>query len=491
MSALPLPAAQHGAHAFAQVAWTVCQAEWRALRRSSVAVTAAVLLVVLTLAATLVSWDQMRAVDAERAHLQHEADEQWNAQPDRHPHRVVHYGHYIFRPLSPLAFFDFGVDPYTGHTLYLEGHRQNSANFSDAGQSSVLLRFGQLTPAFVVQTLSPLVIAFLAFGSVARERERGQLRLLIAQGLPGGALLAGKLASHAVVALLLAGPALAALAVIAIADPAVRAHAAWMMAGYAAYVVIWALAAVLVSAATPRARDALLALVGCWIVTVILLPRAMPDLAAAQVPRPTRIETEVAIHQELAALGDSHNPDDPHFKEFRRRILAKYGVGRVEDLPVNYGGLLIEEGERLTSALFVRHMHEEFERQRQQAAIVAAAQFISPVLALRGLSNALAGTDRASHEHFLLEGEAYRYRMIQALNGLHVSEVRYQGDRDQRISKSLFQRVPRFAHEPIGLATVVERHVSPALAVFALWLAVLVGGAWWLARRLERGALSR
>jgi len=488
MSATTLQPARHGPGSLAQVAWAVCREEWRALRRSAVAVTAAVLLLVLTVAATFVSRDQMRAVDAERAHLQHEADEQWNAQPDRHPHRVVHYGHYIFRPLSPLAFFDFGVDPYTGHTLYLEGHRQNSANFSDAGQSSVLLRFGQLTPAFVVQTLTPLVIAFLAFGSVARERERGQVRLLIAQGLPGSALLAGKLASHAAVALLLAAPALAALAAIGLADASVRLHAAWMMAGYAAYVVIWALAAVLISAAMPRARDALLALVGCWIVTVILLPRVMPDVAAALVPRPTRIETEVAIHQELAAFGDSHNPDDPHYAQFRRKVLAKYGVGRVEDLPVNYGGLVIEEGERLTSALFVRHMHEEFERQQEQAAIVAAAQFISPVLALRRLSNALAGTDRASHERFLLEGEAYRYRMVQALNGLHVNQVRYQDDRDQRISKSFFQHLPRFRHEAIPLATIVERHVSPALAVFALWLTVLVGGAWWLARRLERGA---
>jgi ABC-2 type transport system permease protein len=476
---------------FLRVAWAVCREEWRALWRSAVAVTAGTLLLVLTVAATLVSWESMRAVEAERAHLQHEADEQWNAQPDRHPHRVVHYGHYIFRPLSPLAFFDFGVDPYTGHTLFLEGHRQNSANFSDAGQSSVLLRFGQLTPAFVVQTLTPLVIVFLAFGSVARERERGQVRLLIAQGLPGSALLAGKLASHAAVALLLVAPALAALALIGIADPSVGPHAAWMAGGYVVYVVVWALAAVLVSAATPRARDALLVLVGAWIVTVILLPRVMPDVATAQVPRPTRIETEVAIHKELAAFGDSHNPDDPHYKEFRRKVLAKYGVSRIEDLPVNYGGLVIEEGERLTSALFVRHMHEEFERQQEQAAIVAAAQFVSPVLALRRLSNALAGTDRASHERFLLEGEAYRYRMIQALNALHVSEVRYQDDRDQRISKSFFQRLPRFVHEPIGLPTVVEQHVRPALAVFALWLAVLVGGAWWLARRLERGALGR
>ncbi|MEX6775102.1 ABC transporter permease subunit, partial [Pseudomonas aeruginosa] len=92
-------------------------------------------------------------------------------------------------PLSPLAFVDFGVDSFTGNTIFLEGHRQNSANFSEARQSSLLLRFGQLTPAFVLQALAPLLLIFLAFTSVARERERGTLRLLLAQGVSGPQLL--------------------------------------------------------------------------------------------------------------------------------------------------------------------------------------------------------------------------------------------------------------------------------------------------------------
>ncbi|MDT1823515.1 ABC transporter permease, partial [Acinetobacter baumannii] len=76
---------------------------------------------------------------------QAEANQEFEAQPDRHPHRVVHYGHFLFSPLNPLAAFDPGIDGYTGNTLYLEGHRQNSANFGDVRQHSLLLRFGQLT----------------------------------------------------------------------------------------------------------------------------------------------------------------------------------------------------------------------------------------------------------------------------------------------------------------------------------------------------------
>ena len=473
---------------FRQVLPAIARSEWRAMLRNRVAVAAGILMLALTLAAILVSHERVQAVDAERARFQGTADEQWRDQPDRHPHRVVHYGHYVFRPLSPLAFFDFGVDPFTGNTLFLEGHRQNSANFSDAVQSSVLLRFGQLTPAFVLQVLTPLLIVFLAFGSVARERERGQLRLQIVQGIPGAALLLGKLAAHAGVALLLGAPAFMALAAIALLHPAVAPQALTMLLGYALYLLLWVVAAVLVSATLPRARDALLALVAGWIVTAILLPRVMPDFAADDVGRPGRIETEVAIHERLAAIGDSHDPDDPYFNAFRARTLEKYGVQRVEELPVNYGGLLMAEGERLTSELFDEFTRADFARQREENAIVHSASLFSPVIALRRMSTALAGTNLDSHARFLVEGEKYRYAFVQALNGLHANVVSPQGAGDERIDKHHWDDTPRFGYPPAPYAEVAARHAWPAFALLGGWLLALLGAAYPIAKRLERKA---
>ncbi len=461
-------------------------AEWRSVLRNRVALTAGLLMLALTLAASLVSFEQMQAVSRERAALQQTSDTQWDNQPARHPHRVVHYGHYVFKPLGPLAFFDFGVDPYAGHTLYLEGHRQNSANFSAASQSSVLLRFGQLTPAFVLQVLTPLLIVFIAFSSVAREREQGQLRLLMSQGAPGGAVVAGKLAAHATVALLCAAPAFLALAAIGARQPAYGIHAALVACGYAAYLLLWSGLAVLVSAVSKRSRNALLTLVVVWIGTVVVMPRVMADVAARSIERPTRIETEGAIAKRLAALGDSHNPDDPHFAAFRASVLARFKVSRVEDLPVNYGGLVIAEGERLTSRLFEQTMREDFARQGRQAGVVDAAAIISPVLALRRLSTTLAVTDGASHAHFLLEAERYRYALIQALNKLHTEKVAYHNDRDQRLDSAHWKHMPRFGWQADDTATLVRRGMTPAVLVFALWIVLLGAAALLVARKLER-----
>lgn len=480
-----------GAHAPARLRHAltaIAVGEWRAMLRNRVALAAGILMLALTLAAILVSHERLAAVNAERARFQATADQQWHDQPDRHPHRVVHYGHYVFRPLSPLAFFDFGVDLFTGNTLFLEGHRQNSANFSDAAQSSVLLRFGQLTPAFVLQVLTPLLIVFLAFGSVARERERGQLRLQIVQGIPGSTLLLGKLAAHGAVALLLAAPAFIALVSIALLHGEVAAQALTMLAGYALYLLTWVGAAVLVSSALPRARDALLALVAGWIVTAILLPRVMPDFAAGAVERPSRIETEVAIHERLAAIGDSHDPNDPYFNAFRARTLIKYGVQKVEDLPVNYGGLLMQEGERLTSALFDEFMQADFARQREESAIVYASSVFSPVIALRRMSSALAGTHLDSHARFLDEGEKYRYRFVQALNGLHANVVSPTGAGDERIDRHHWQDRKAFGYPPTPYTEVAARHAWPAFAVLVGWLLALAGIGRVVARRLERNA---
>ncbi|MDT1893904.1 ABC transporter permease subunit, partial [Acinetobacter baumannii] len=70
--------------------------------------------------------------------------------------------------------------------------RQNSANFGDVRQHSLLLRFGQLTPAFVLQVLAPLLLVFFGHAGVARERESGTLRILLAQGVRSRQLVLGK-----------------------------------------------------------------------------------------------------------------------------------------------------------------------------------------------------------------------------------------------------------------------------------------------------------
>lgn len=289
----------------------IAREEWRFLLRDRVAVFGLALLTVLTLVAALNAWEHQRNANSERARYQAQANHEFEAQPDRHPHRVTHYGHFLFRPLNPLAAFDPGIDGYTGNTLFLEAHRQNSANFGDVRQSSLLLRFGQLTPAFVLQVLAPLLLVFVGHAGVARERESGTLRVLLAQGVSSRQLVLGKLMALSGFAGLMLLPALLALSWLAISGQTAWAMALLLAAGYAAWVLLWSLAVVLVSSVFARGRDALLALLAVWTMWVILLPRWMPEVVSTAMPLPTRFENQINVEREYQALGDAHNPDDP------------------------------------------------------------------------------------------------------------------------------------------------------------------------------------
>jgi ABC-2 type transport system permease protein len=466
----------------------IAREEWRLLRRDRVAVLGLALLLLLTAVAAFTSWEQRRATDAERTRHQAQVDHEFEAQPDRHPHRMVHYGHFVFRPLNPLAAFDPGVDAYTGHTLFLEGHRQNSANFGDVRQSSLLLRFGQLTPAFVLQVLAPLLLIFVGHAALARERESGTLRVLLAQGVRPRQIVAGKLLALSGVAAAALLPALLALLWIGAATPAPASLALVLAAGYAIWLLIWVAGIAGLSACFARGRDALVALLALWAVSVVLVPRLTPELAASALALPTRFETDIAVARDLAALGDSHNPDDPYFAGFRQKVLAQYGVSRIEDLPVNYKGLLGMEGERLTSALFDRYADANFDRQAAQLRRVDTFALLSPVIALRRLSMAAAGTDLHNHRRFVEQAEHHRYRLVQALNRLQAEKLSLAGDRssrDSRISHAHWHGVADFRYEPAPPGEALHR-AAPAAGVLLLWVGVLAGLLVVATRRLGR-----
>ncbi|MDG6077715.1 DUF3526 domain-containing protein [Erythrobacter litoralis] len=459
----------------------IARDELRLMARNRVAVIAFVLLVLLTLVAVASAWSHQRNIAELRERNAHAAESAFDRQPDRHPHRVVHAGHFIFRPLGPLAAFDPGVDAFTGNSMFLEGHRQNTANFGDVRQSSLLVRFGLLTPAFVLQVVAPLLLIFLGYGVLARERERGTLRVLLLQGAGRGEVVGGKLLAVGTVAMLAGLPAMIGFALIAGQPGALVLPMLTIAGGYLLYLALWVLLIVLVSALVRRSLDALLALLALWVVTVVLLPRLAPDVAGAAVPLDNRLQTDVAIARDLRAMGDSHDPDDPYFDEFKQSVLERYDVGTVEELPVNYQGLLAMEGEQMTSKLFDQYADKSYNAQERQNWMVEWLGVLSPAISVRSVSMAAAGTDFAGHRRFLDQAEAYRYELVQQLNRLQAEAVSYAddiaedpgADDRRRVAAANWAKMPDFGFRPATSAELARAAV-PGLLMLVGWL-VLAG----------------
>jgi ABC-2 type transport system permease protein len=474
----------------------IAAAEWRCWQRSRLAMGAVALLAVLLLATTALSTLRLQAEAAERAHHQGQAEAAFRAQPDRHPHRMVHYGHYVFRTPAPLALFDPGLDAVTGQSLFLEGHRQNTAAFAGAAASADLGGLGSLSPAWVYQVLAPLLLVLLGHGALVREREAGTLATLLAQGLGGRPLLAGKaLALAAAVAVLLLP--LAAAAGIAVAQGESPAAAGALLVLYGAYLLLWAWLALVASALWRQRGAVLAALASLWIALTLVLPAlAVSATAAAGTGgvQAGKIETDLAMLKELRRLGDGHNANDPAFARLRAELLAQHGVQRVEDLPLNLRGVVAEHSERqLTETLNAWAQRQQLGEQRL-AERLARHGWFTPVLALAGASRAVAGTDLRHHHRFLQEAEALRYGFVQGLNRVHAQQLAYADDirrssdpeaeRRTRVAASTWQLLDRFRFEPDAAAARIAQAAPQGLMLLP-WLVGLLAALAVLGRRLQ------
>jgi ABC-2 type transport system permease protein len=460
----------------------IAGAEWRHWLRSRLAWGGAVLLAGLLITTTVLTTLRTHSEATQRAHHQAEAEAAFLSQPARHPHRMVHYGHYVFRTPAPLALFDPGLDPVTGQSIFLEGHRQNTAMFAASGTSADLGALSWLSPALVYQLFGPLLVILLGHGLVVREREAATLATLLAQGIPGRVLLAGKalaLLSFVVVALVPLGLS-AGIAVHAGDSPLA---AAALVAAYLLYLVIWGALALLASALLAHRSAVLATLATLWIALTLVLPAVATSGAANAVPIASKLETDLAMLADLRKLGDGHNANDPAFARLRSDLLAKHGVQRVEDLPVNLRGVVAQVGEQRLTETLNTYAQARMAAETRQAAALAAHGWFTPMLAVAEASRAVAGTDLAHHHRFLQEAEALRYEFVQGLNKVHAEKLTYSDDvrrsgdasaeERTRVDAANWQLLGRFVFAPDAAGSRIAR-AQPQWLMLCVWFTILI-----------------
>jgi ABC-2 type transport system permease protein len=273
---------------------------------------------------------------------------------------------------------------------------------------------------------------------------------LLAQGVTWRELIAGKTLGVAAMALCVTAPgALLLLIWQAMASHDFSQDTWWrglgLIAGYSLYLLICAAFTVLVSAWQQTSRGALTSLILLWIVFCVVIPRGAQTLGAALAPAPAKAEFDARLENELARTGDSHNPDDPHFAALKAETLKKHNVSAVKDLPFNYGAFVMLEAEKISSDIFRKQYGDLLDTFRRQNQFSEWAALINPYLAMRALSMALAGSDVAHYAEFQWQAESFRYEMVQKLNQLHMDEIKFENDRNQRMSHERWQDFPAFA----------------------------------------------
>ena len=448
----------------------VAAKDWLEFRRDRRLLLMAVLVTLLALAAVATAWVQITAYEADRRAVAAQDRQTWDGQGVRNPHSAAHFGFWAMRPLGPMALLDPGITPHAGAMVWMEAHNRNPAQARPVDDLATGLDLGSFSAAWVLQLLMPLLIFVIGAGMVAREREAGTLRLMLASGAALPRLLPAKAGALGRIALLLAVPLLAAAAaaVLLAGVPDLAALGLWLLV-HGLWFALLVMVTVIVSALCRTAAQARLLLVGLWLVAALLVPRAGAGLAGVLAPAPDPVAFAQGIEAQMKSGHDAFGKDA---KAFEAEVMARYKVSRLEDLPVNIDGLRLEAAEQHGNAVFDRAWGElaaTYDRQRQ---IMRLAGLISPLVPLQNISMALAGTDGAQQMAFQSQAEAHRRRIITALNMDMANKAGAAGF-DYKADDGLWKAIPDFRFRTLPLSATLPA-ILPDLVLLALWCAGLL-----------------
>lgn len=431
---------------------------------------------------TVNGWNVFEARHDSVEHHQDASRESWESNPDKHPHRMAHFGSFAFRTQHPLSIFDSGLESYTGNSIFLEAHKQNTANFSEAALSTGLVRFGDLNIALLLQLILPLIIFFIGYASITSEKEKGTLKIMYLQGTSMKQILLGKVLGLLMVSALFFVPALIALWSIAFLEnhevnSEIIMRSLLITICYLMFFIVLCFITVIVSARSKSSNKALLSLLGGWLLFFIIIPKAGQVLGYYLNPNLSKIEFREAIETEVAKQGDSHNPDDPHFNKIRDSILKAHNVSSVKDLPFNYSGFLMSKGEEQTAKIYADQYNKLIKTYEKQNSITNSLVLINPYLAIKNLSMGLSGTDFYTYTNFLAQTEQYRYKQSQYMNTLQMKFISNKAKGSEGkihvVDKTYWKNAPKFRYKYLSVSKTTDYQIISILAL-GIWLLLAI-----------------
>ncbi|CAL2091061.1 ABC-2 type transport system permease protein [Tenacibaculum sp. 190524A05c] len=431
---------------------------------------------------TIDGWQAFEANHHVVEHHQDKARESWENNPDKHPHRMAHFGTFAFRQQHPLSIFDSGIESYTGNSIFLEAHRQNTANFSEASLSTGLVRFGDLNIAMLLQLILPLIIFFIGYSTIISEKENGTLKIFYTQGVQMKEILLGKSLSLFLVSALFFIPGLLALWSISlhnyeVTNTSLITRILLITIFYILFYSILSVVTVIISGKSSSSNKALLSLLGSWLLFFIIIPKTSQVLGNSIYPNPSKIEFRASVEEEVSKQGDSHDPEDPYFNGLRDSILKVHKVTDVKDLPFNYSGFIMSKGEEQTATIYNKEHKKLIDSYKAQNSITGSLVLFNPYLAIKNLSMGLSGTDFNTYVSFLKQTEDYRYSQSQYMNELQMKFISNKAKSSEGkvhvVKKEYWQNAPKFQYEFISVSKTIESQIL-SLITLCIWLGASV-----------------
>lgn len=456
--------------------YIVATKEFRSHLRNKIVLPLAVILWILILSALYSGYshytEALQTRQSANELFQKELEEQ-----RLNPHAAAHFGTYIFKPLTFASLFDSGLNNFTGTYYRVEAHKQHEVNFANVQDRDASLRFGELTIALVFQVLFPLMILFLCFSTISKEREDDTLKLLLAQDLKPAQLILGKIAGNYALIIMIVAPALLLIMLSHLAVDNVYSLFPRLLAFtlcYSIYFFVITSLMVCISAVSKDSRSSLLGCIGLWICYCLLIPRIAAGIADQSYQLPSRYEFNQNIQRGYFRGLNNDGTYVERAAKFDTVLLQRLKLDSVKQIPPNLRrGLSLQNAEDYNTMVY-RFYSDPIEANiRKQQALQDMFGFLDPTVSIRQLSMAFSGTDFLHHLHFHHQAQDYRNAFIKTMNLRMANHLPKKGEGAYKEGVEFFRTIKAFEYKLPSYSWVLASH-SLALIALAFWPLFLI-----------------
>lgn len=298
---------------------------------------------------------------------------------------------------APLAVIAAGQsDLYSNSVKPTLSSESHSLRFSEL-TNPVQLLFGSFDLAFVCVYLLPLLVLALSYNILSEEKEQGIFRLTGSQPISVYGWLTSKVMFRfLLLSVVVITSVIASLLINGISISQSIGDILRIIVIVLAYILFWFALAVIVNLNGRSSGMNAAALVGAWVIIVLILPAVISQAANSIYPVPSRVNM---IHEFRAAQAESTKKND--------QIMKEYMSGHPELAPKDstqanqYSWWLgyFARADVVSAAVqpLVFECNVNIEKQQNW---VSKLRFTSPAILLQDAMNDIAGTSTAHYNDF-------------------------------------------------------------------------------------------
>lgn len=360
---------------------------------------------------------------------------------------------------GPMAFIATGqADLFTHYVKPTASGDDIALNFTEM-TSPVQLLFGSFDLAFVIIYLLPLLIITFSYNVLSAEKESGSLRLLAAQPIGIEHWVLQKLALRFFwLSVLVVGSMLVVFSVLGINPFTNVGRFTGLLGLILAYMLFWFALAFVVNLWVGSSAKNAVAMLGLWVVFVLLVPSVLNQLGNTIYPMPSRtlmintmrtMKAEVTERQD--EILDNFLRDHPEYalndttqsRGFYHRYMASKKLIEQELSPV------------------VKAYEDQLQKQQDW---IGRFKWMSPAILAQESLNRMAGTSTGDYEDF-------RKQVIRFADTWRTHFMPFLfNNRD--FSQADYHALPRFDYRPtpnsLGTASLMTCLIALGLFGFGL-----------------------